>query len=115
MKPTVETITTLSSDRGIAPDDLVRLVDLVTAPGHHLDQATLAAIIRNLYPIDSVPESVVLAIVGSLGHGQLKPSLPIQSLLLRWLIMVFHVLDSRAILLRCYPVLFNLLDTAATR
>lgn len=70
---------------------------------------------RSLYPAGPVSDDVVLTVVGSLGHGQLKPSLPIQSLLLRWLVMVYHILDSRAVLSRSYAVLFNLLDTAAIR
>ncbi|EJT74117.1 hypothetical protein GGTG_07965 [Gaeumannomyces tritici R3-111a-1] len=115
IKPTIESITSLSYERGLIPADLVRLVDLITASGHHLDQASLGALVRSLYPAGPVSDDVVLTVVGSLGHGQLKPSLPIQSLLLRWLVMIYHILDSRAVLSQSYPVLFNLLDTAAIR
>ncbi|KAI6447259.1 hypothetical protein MCOR17_010591 [Pyricularia oryzae] len=114
IKPTVERLTSLSYDRGALPDELQALVELVTTP-NHLDQASLGAIVRNLYPIGKVPDQVVLSIVGALGHGQLRPSLTIQSLLLRWLIMVYHFLESRGVLSKCYSVLFNLLDTATIR
>lgn len=104
----------MSYDRGALPDELQALVELVTTP-NRLDQASLGAIVRNLYPIGKVPDQVVLSIVGALGHGQLRPSLTIQSLLLRWLIMVYHFLESRGVLSKCYSVLFNLLDTATIR
>jgi centromere protein I len=86
----------------------------VTRP-NHLDQASLGAIVRHLYPSQSVSEDLVFKVVGGLGHGELKPSLPIQAALLRWLVMVYHVIDPTKALGRAYPVLFNLLDTAAIR
>ncbi|TLD31037.1 hypothetical protein PspLS_02599 [Pyricularia sp. CBS 133598] len=111
IKPTVERLTSLSYDRGALPDELQALVGLITTP-NHLDHASMSAIVRNLYPIGKVPDQVALSIVGALGHGQLRPSLTIQSLLLRWLILVYHFLESREVLSKCYSVLFNLLDTA---
>lgn len=114
IKPTVASLTSLSYDKGLSPDALSDLVDLVVTPSH-LDQASLSAIIRNLYPATRVSRHVVLRVVACLGHGKLKPSLPLQAALLRWLIMVYHVLESPQILSQVYPVLFNLLDTAVTR
>lgn len=114
IKSTVEKTTSLLYDRGALPDELARLVDLLTVR-NHLDQASLAAIVRNLYPSAKVSDEVVLRFVGALGHGQLKPSLPLQSLFLRWLVMVYHMLQNPAILSQAYGVLFNLLDTAAIR
>ncbi|KAK4043064.1 Mis6-domain-containing protein [Parachaetomium inaequale] len=114
IKPTVENTTSLLYDRGALPDELARLVDLLTVR-NHLDQASLGAIVRNLYPSGKVGDEAVLRFVGALGHGQLKPSLPLQALFLRWLVMVHHVLENPAILSQVYGVLFNLLDTAAIR
>jgi centromere protein I len=114
IKSTVENTTSLLYDRGALPDELARLVDLLTVRAH-LDQASLAAIVRNLYPSGKVGAEVVLRFVGALGHGQLKPSLPLQALFLRWLVMVYHLLDNPAVLSQAYAVLFNLLDTAAIR
>ncbi len=95
-------------------DDLLVLVGLITAPSH-LDQATRAALSKNLYPKAEVGEDVVLKVIGSLGHGLLKPTLAIQGLLLRWLVLVYHVLASRAVLSQAYSILFNLLDTDVLR
>ncbi|KAK4152641.1 centromere protein I [Chaetomidium leptoderma] len=114
IKPTVERTTELLYGRGGLPDELARLVDLLTTR-NHLDQASLGAIVRNLYPSAKVSDELVLRFVGALGHGQLKPSLPLQALFLRWLVMVYHLLQNPAILSQAYAVLFNLLDTAAIR
>ncbi|KAK4250639.1 Mis6-domain-containing protein [Corynascus novoguineensis] len=114
IKQTVENTASLLYDRGALPDELARLVDLLTIR-NHLDQASLGAIIRNLYPSGKVSDEVVLRFIGALGHGKLKPSLPLQALFLRWLVMVYHLLENPAVLSQVYSVLFNLLDTAAIR
>lgn len=114
IKSTIESTTAALYERGALPDELTRLVDLLTIRSH-LDQASLAAIVRNLYPSGKVSDDVVLRFIGALGHGQLKPSLPLQALFLRWIIMAYHLLQNSAILSQAYGVLFNLLDTAAIR
>lgn len=114
IKSRVDDLTSLAYEHGLLPDDLKELIDLVTTPSH-LDQASLAAIIKSLYPVGKVGDDVVLQILGSLGHGQLKPSLGIQFHLLRWLILVYHALRGQTTLSQAYGVLFNLLDTAAIR
>lgn len=95
-------------------DILSDLIDLLTTP-NFLDQASLAAIAKNLYPVSSVSSDVVLRVVSSLGHGAHKPSLNVQALLLRWLILAYHLIESPVVLSQAYTVLFNLIDTAATR
>lgn len=114
IKPVVAELTSAAYEHGLLPDALSDLIDLVTTP-NHLDQASLAAIVRNLYPATRVSRDVGLRVVGSFGHGRLKPSLNIQAALLRWLILVYHALESPGFLSQAYQVLFCLLDTAATR
>ncbi|KAK4148115.1 Mis6-domain-containing protein [Dichotomopilus funicola] len=114
IKPTVEATASLLFERGALPGELARLVDLLTIR-NHLDQASLGAIVRNLYPTGKVDDDVVLRFVAALGHGQLKASFPLQALFLRWLVMVYHLIKNPAILSQVYGVLFNLLDTAAIR
>ncbi|KAK4104940.1 Mis6-domain-containing protein [Parathielavia hyrcaniae] len=114
IKSTVEKTTSTLYNEGALPDELARLVDLLTVR-NFLDQASLGAIVRNLYPSGKVGDEVVLRFLGALGHGQLKPSLPLQALFLRWLVMVYHLLENPAVLSQAYGVLFNLLDTAAIR
>ncbi|KAI8957141.1 Mis6-domain-containing protein [Daldinia sp. FL1419] len=114
VKPSVEKLTSLSYEQGLLPDDLGQLIDLVTTP-NFLDQASLGNLIRNLYPVDRVNINLVVKVIGSLGHGKLKPSLNVQGALLKWVVMIHHIIENQAILSRSYSVLFNLLDTAAIR
>ncbi|RDA86591.1 hypothetical protein CP532_6014 [Ophiocordyceps camponoti-leonardi (nom. inval.)] len=114
IKPTVARLASLAYENGISEENLAQLIDLVALPSL-LDQASLATVARNLYPKGSVSRRVVLRVVCALGHGAQKPSLALQAILLKWLVMVFHLLEERAVLTRAYPVLFNLLDTAAIR
>lgn len=56
-----------------------------------------------------------MKVIGSLGHGERKPSYSIQAGLLRWLVMVYHIIEDPDILSQAYAVLFNLIETAAIR
>ncbi|KAJ4856227.1 mis6 domain-containing protein [Trichoderma breve] len=114
IKPTVASLTSLVYENGLLPNALEELVGLLVTPSH-LDQASLAAIARNLYPVARVSRQVTIRVIGALGHGNLKPSLNLQVALLKWLIMIHHVLETPAVLAQAYGVLFNLLDTAAIR
>ncbi|KAH7152386.1 Mis6-domain-containing protein [Dactylonectria estremocensis] len=114
IKPKVASLTSLAYEWGVLPDTLLDLINLITTPSH-LDQASLSAITRNLYPAEPLSRDVCLQVVSCLGHGKLKPSLVLQAGLLKWLIMGYHVLEYPQVLCQTYPVLFNLLDTAVTR
>lgn len=70
---------------------------------------------RNLYPVGKVPDSAVVKVIGSLGNGRLKPSYTTQAGLLKWLVLVYTVLENPKILSQLYSTVFNLLDTAAIR
>ncbi|ROT43228.1 Mis6-domain-containing protein [Sodiomyces alkalinus F11] len=114
IKPTVQKLASKAYEHGLLPDPLNELIDLLTTPSH-LDQASLNALVNNLYPAARLSPDAVLKVVGCLGNGELKPPFPIQAGLLRWLVMVYHTIDGPAILSQAYPVLFNLLETAAIR
>lgn len=114
IKPTVQKLASKAYEHGLLPDPLNELIDLLTSPSH-LDQASLNALVNNLYPATRLSSDAVLKVVGCLGNGQLKPPFPIQAGLLRWLVMVYHVIDGPGLLSQAYPVLFNLLETAAIR
>ncbi|EXF81045.1 hypothetical protein CFIO01_10529 [Colletotrichum fioriniae PJ7] len=114
IKPTVEKVASYAFENGLLPEPLSELIDLLTRP-NLLDQASLNTILKNLYPATRLSSDVVLRVVGCLGHGELKPSLVLQSNILKWLIMAYHVIEKPGILSQAYAVLFNLLDTAAIR
>ncbi|KKF93939.1 Inner centromere protein mis6 [Ceratocystis platani] len=115
IRPTVDTIAGMAYEHGLEPEQLDMLIDVITQKSH-LDQASLAALAKNLYPATArLDNHVIVRIVAALGHGELKPSFAIQALLLKWIVMVYHVIRNANILGRAYAVLFNLLDTAAIR
>lgn len=114
IKPTVENLAAECYDKGILPDSLRELIDLIISPSH-LDQASLNNLIRNLYPATSIDDDILIKIVGGLGHGALKPSLVVQAALIRWMILTHHIFKVQNALSKVYGVLFNLLDTAAIR
>ncbi|KAG4437158.1 hypothetical protein IFR05_007360 [Cadophora sp. M221] len=99
---------------GLSNSSLELLVDIVTRP-NELDQSNLGNLIRSLYPATRVPDIIVIKVVGSLGHGRVKPSYSAQAALLKWLIMIHDVLENQKVLSQLYSVLFNLLDTSALR
>ncbi|KKA27851.1 hypothetical protein TD95_003234 [Thielaviopsis punctulata] len=114
IRPTVDSLAALCYEHGLEVDQLAKIVDLVTLK-NHLDQASLAVLAKNMYPKTTLPDEVVIKTVAALGHGELKPTFPVQALLIRWLIIAHHVIARPEVLGRAYAVLFNLLDTAAIR
>jgi len=99
---------------GLPDASLNKLIDIVTLP-NELDQASIGSLIRSLYPASKVPDAAVIKVVGSLGHGRTKPAYTIQAALLKWLVMVYDVLENKRVLSQLYGILFNLLDTIAIR
>lgn len=99
---------------GLSEVSLDELVDVVTLP-NELDQASLANLVRNLYPAAQISDDSLVKVIGSLGHGQFRIAFPVQALLLKWLVMVYDSLKTPKILSHAYSFLFNLLDTIAIR
>lgn len=104
----------MAFENGLSSDLLEELIDIITLP-NELDQASVSAIIRNLYPATKVPDECVIKVIASLGHGQARARLSVQSGLLKWLIMVHDVLENKSILSQLYGLIFNLLDTISIR
>ncbi|CAG8955260.1 hypothetical protein HYFRA_00011242 [Hymenoscyphus fraxineus] len=101
-------------EEGLSNASLERVVDLITLP-NELDQASINKLIKNLYPATKIPSAIAIKVVAALGHGRTKPSYSSQAAMLKWLVMVYNVLDNPKVLSQLYSVLFNLLDTAAIR
>jgi centromere protein I len=110
----VDKVCSKAYEEGLPTAALNRLIDLLTLP-NDLDQASINNLIRNLYPASKVPDAIVIKVVASLGHGRAKPSYNAQAVLLKWLVMVYDVLENQKILSQIYGILFNLLDTIAIR
>jgi centromere protein I len=101
-------------DTGIAATTLGRLINVITR-SKHCDQSTLTALIKNLYPAEKVPSSVVTKVVCCLGPSKNKPSPATQALLVRWLILVYDNLEDPSHLSKLYAVLFDHLDMVSLR
>jgi centromere protein I len=110
----VERICSRAYDDGLTNPSLDKLIDILTQP-NELDQGTLGSLIKNLYPASKVPNAIIIKVVGSLGHGRAKPSYATQVALLKWLVMVYDVLENQKVLSHFYGILFNLLDTLSIR
>ncbi|PBP17696.1 hypothetical protein BUE80_DR011629 [Diplocarpon rosae] len=110
----IEKVTSRAYSDGLSNATLDKLVDIITTP-NELDQSSLGSLIRNLYPLNRVPDTIVVKVVASLGHGRAKPSYSVQAALLKWLIMVYDVLANQKTLSQLYSLFFNLLDTSALR
>ena len=107
-------ITRFAFEHGLANDALETLVDILSQP-NELDQASIVALVRNLYPASKLRSSAIIKVVGCLGHGKRKAAAPTQVALVKWIIMVYDVLESRGIVSQFYGVFFNLLDTLSIR
>ncbi|CAL3965976.1 unnamed protein product [Diplocarpon coronariae] len=109
-----EKVTAKAYSDGLSNATLDKLVDIITTP-NELDQSSLGGLIRNLYPVTRVPDTIVVKVVASLGHGSAYPSYSAQAALLKWLVMVYDVLANQKILSQLYSLFFNLLDNTALR
>lgn len=101
-------------ETGIPQFPLERLIKLITA-SNTLDQGTTTTLIKNLYPLERVPSKLITHIVCCLGTASSKPSPATQSLLVRWLILVYDFLDDKTHLSKLYAVLFNCLVISSLR
>lgn len=110
----MDRICTRAYEDGLADAPLEQLIDIITQP-NELDQGSLGNLIRNLYPTDKVPDGIIFKVLGSLGHGRAKASHASQAAMLKWLVMIYDVLENPGVLSRFYGILFNLLDTISIR
>lgn len=110
----IEKVCERAYENGFSASSLESHIDILTQP-NELDQGSISNLVKNFYPATKVPDTVIVKLVGSLGHGRLKPSYATQALLLKWLVMVYDVLENQKVVLRFYGILFNLLDTLSIR
>ncbi|CEL01691.1 hypothetical protein ASPCAL01270 [Aspergillus calidoustus] len=107
-------IATFAYEGGVSPAALERLLKLLTR-SNALDQGTLTTLVKNLYPSERIASKLVTQVVCCLGPTRNKPSAATQALLLRWLILVYDLLEDRSHLSKLYAVLFNHLDMLSLR
>ncbi|KAF1990095.1 Mis6-domain-containing protein [Aulographum hederae CBS 113979] len=99
---------------GLDHDSFEAIITLVTTKSQ-LDQTSITNLIKNLYPAEKVSSSHALSVVGALGQGKSKPSASTQVALVKWLHMIYELLEEPTVLSRVYGVLFGLLDMISIR
>lgn len=114
VKPAVDEICRLADRQGLQGSSLSTLLRLLTHQST-LDQRSQLTLIKSCYPAEKVPSSCVYMIVSALGPSKKKPSTTVQQALLKWLILVFDLLEEDAVLSRLYSTLFALLDVLYLR
>ena len=114
VQPSVNAICGYAYENGLSNHALSTVLDIVTQP-NLLGQTSITTLIKGLYPAGRVSADLVCNVVASLGSGRDKPSPPTQVLLLRWVIMIYEVLEDHTPISNLYAVLFNMLDMISTR
>ncbi|KAK2803846.1 hypothetical protein FQN50_006853 [Emmonsiellopsis sp. PD_5] len=110
-----KSIASAAYEAGLPTPLLNRLLTTITK-SKHLDQTTITTLIKNLYPSTRIPPHTVSKIISSFGPSHTtKPSPATQSLLLRWLILVYEDMEDQSHLSRLYAVLFDYLDMISLR
>ncbi|KAF8930074.1 hypothetical protein BGZ47_000749 [Haplosporangium gracile] len=95
---------------GIAPEQLTQILGIVLSS--KLDDTTSRKMVKLLLPRQSVPEMCAVNILGALGKNL---SFAIQATLLKWIILVYDILDSRTKLQQLYGVAFHYLPYETLR
>ena len=114
VQPLISFVTEHAYEHGLQIIAIFRTLDIV-CQSNHLDQSSITTLVKNLYPVDRVPTLAVCKVVCSLGNGEHKPSPATQNLLLRWIILVYEIIEDPSVLAKLYSVVFNLLDTMGIR
>ncbi|OJD25076.1 hypothetical protein ACJ73_03554 [Blastomyces percursus] len=109
-----KSIASSAYESGIPTHLLQRLITTISK-SKHLDQTTITTIVKNLYPSERVLPGTVSMVISCFGPSRSKPSPATQSLLLRWLILVYEDMEDQSCLSRLYAVLFNFLDMISLR
>ncbi|KAF9357305.1 hypothetical protein BGX26_003955 [Mortierella sp. AD094] len=95
---------------GLSPEQLTQLLDIVLAG--KIDDATTKKLIKLMLPRQQVPEVCAIKILGCLGR---QLSFVCQAALLKWMIVVYDILESRTKLHQLYGVAFHYLSYETLR
>ena len=115
--PLVERLAAYARTHGLRTDRLSAILGLVCSAPRYLDQASAAALMRDLYPAARVPVRLAHRVIASLGTGAGKPAPAVQGLLIRWLILVWEALEEhdREEMGKCYGILFGMIEIMSIR
>ena len=105
----VDVICRYADQNGLPAPALIKVLGLITSPAV-LDQQSQNALLQIMYPAEMVSDHIIHTIVSSLGPGKIKASNTTQQTLVKWILLIYDVLESPRVLSHLYSVLFNLLD-----
>lgn len=106
---TVETICKHAERHGLSDSALSRLLDVLTSH-NSLNQTSRNTIVNALFPSGAITTETVFTVANSLGRGKQKAPVSTQQLLIKWLVLVYDLIEKPAVLSGLYSVFFNLLD-----
>ncbi|XP_066267056.1 centromere protein I-like [Branchiostoma lanceolatum] len=91
-----------AQNKGLSPDNILSLTVVITR-GQFAD-STNSRLVRCLIPATTVPEDAALRAISWICTN--KPSKTVQAFLLRWLVLVYDLIDGKEKLHALYGVLF---------
>lgn len=114
IQDSIEIICRYAYQSGLSIPTLTATLEIVIG-SKSLSRSNRAMLIKSLYPAGEVPSRLICIAVASLGQGKQKLSVSLQQSLLKWIILVYEVLEDPSVLSRLYSVLFNMLDVTSLR
>ena len=108
---TINSYAQLVRQHGLSANQVEMALDALTFPGHQLDNATIKTISGVLLPRERVQATAVMQVISCLGRVKAI----VQTALLKWLVMVFPILESFRQLQQNYGVLFHFLAYVTSR
>ncbi|KAF9402909.1 hypothetical protein BGX21_008102 [Mortierella sp. AD011] len=95
---------------GLSPEQLTQLLDIILAG--KIDDVTTRKLIKQMLPRQQVPEICAIKILGCLGR---QLSFACQAALLKWVIVIYDILENRTKLHQLYGVAFHYLSYETLR
>ncbi|KAF3920530.1 hypothetical protein ABW20_dc0108943 [Dactylellina cionopaga] len=111
----VDQLSGYANTNGFSHAHLDSLLQVLTMSKTYLDAPKTRVLVKSLVPQAKIRAQTVVHLLGSLGEGEHKAEYATQSLLLRWLVMVYDFMDGYTVLHQLYGVIFNFLYTANLR
>ncbi|ELT95219.1 hypothetical protein CAPTEDRAFT_165501 [Capitella teleta] len=102
----LEYVEQIAAESGFSPDIIVDLLTLATSGKYN--ETVSGRLIRSLIPSTVIPEDAIINAVSSMCTNALSTAL--QSLLVRWLLVCYDVLESNKALHSLYTFLFYFLE-----
>lgn len=105
----LETLENVSKTKGLSPLHISQLVNCIVTRNY--SDTLTAKVVKKLIPSTVVPEKTVLQLVSWMCTN--KPSVTIQVLLVRWILLIYDYMDRHVDVHKLYGFLFYFLENQA--